>query len=629
MLTTTQHRSIFFSLALVLGLVTLSSCSFEKRLSDTTHVVPPPPKLPKQAQELITELSDPKSVPELITSIDPNQEIQDTPAYSKEASKALQSHIQLLRTLIHAELFQQGQTVLDKLSQQRLPKQHSVSLELLKAEMLAKQHKPEQAIRHIEKLKINNPITSITLKAYIWLITQHPIKAIETYIQGFNSNINDQQKRFLSNKIWNLLQTHALAISTKPYNNSSHLLTGWITLHEAVSEQNTMQYKLLAYADWKEEWPIHPATNYPPRQLLALEHLDTQATQIAFLLPFSGKLSKISNSIRDGFISAIYQEVSRHPTYSVPQLTFYDTEKNKNIKNLYRKAVRNGAEFIVGPLKKSSADKLNSIAQHDIPILALNFTSQLPVSNNFHIFSLKLEDEIYQLTQYIKKLRLEQGVVFHPESNTGYRSVSALQAYWGQNAFKHLEIGFFQNNDSIFKMVEETLLIKDSTDRKKSLENQIGKNVNLNLRSRNDIDFFVLLTDALATETIRLALEYHHVKPAAFFATSQIKQNAKALSNNLEKLNNIIFTQMPWTITPSQLKSSIDLHFENADKYSTFYAVGTDIFLIQDQLSYMQRFPDYQLAANTGNLSLKDQQIQRETLLVQYKYGKIVPIIDK
>ena len=114
--------------------------------------------------------------------------------------------------------------------------------------------------------------------------------------------------------------------------------------------------------------------------------------RIAVLLPLSGGLSAAAKPVRDGFLSGYYAE-----TRNRPAVTFYDSATGADA--AYRKAVADGADYVVGPLDRDQVGSLFSRGALDVPILALNHANGTPPPGSVS-FSLAPEDEGIAAAEY-------------------------------------------------------------------------------------------------------------------------------------------------------------------------------------------------------------------------------------
>ena len=122
-----------------------------------------------------------------------------------------------------------------------------------------------------------------------------------------------------------------------------------------------------AIAMWQQRYPDHPALdNIIPDIIDRSRQLPKQPLQVALLLPFTGKYNDVSIAIREGFMAAWYES-----KYNKPIIRIYNTDAD-NVVEIYEQAIVEGAEFIVGPLQKSSISNLIKHGDIKVTTLVLN-----------------------------------------------------------------------------------------------------------------------------------------------------------------------------------------------------------------------------------------------------------------
>ena len=152
--------------------------------------------------------------------------------------------------------------------------------------------------------------------------------------------------------IWDDLNRTKSTVLRELRNSTSSNMSAWIEL--AIINQ-TMLFKgdLLeqALASWVEQYPQHIATPLITNEISKLsKEAVLRPEQIALLLPLSGQYKKASHAIREGILSAWYDDKNYRP-----KIKIYDTNA-LNISSVYQQAVAEGADFVIGPLEKQAIE---------------------------------------------------------------------------------------------------------------------------------------------------------------------------------------------------------------------------------------------------------------------------------
>jgi outer membrane PBP1 activator LpoA protein len=145
---------------------------------------------------------------------------------------------------------------------------------------------------------------------------------------------------------------------------------GWVELTRAIKKNAEDPVQgTNAIQSWRKEFVGHPALpqileNQVPRVTTRY----SKTRQIALLLPKTGPYAKAARAIYDGIMAAHNSQ----PDYQRPVIKIYDNSNSTTTLRLYKRALADGADKIVGPLVKESVTQLAKARSLDVPVLALN-----------------------------------------------------------------------------------------------------------------------------------------------------------------------------------------------------------------------------------------------------------------
>ena len=309
--------------------------------------------------------------------------------------------------------------------------------------------------------------------------------------------------------------------------------------------------------------------------------------KLAVLLPQTGTLAVAGNAIRDGLLSAYYAE-----TRSKPGIRFYDTQGSATgAKAAYDRAVKEGAQMIIGPIGKDEVAALHEAAG-SIPVLVLN---RLDSPSNRHVlnFSLSPEREGELIADRLLGKGLLQTVVFSQNSDSNSRMLAAFE--------KRYQTG----GGSVLLKAPAPVFGKDAE----------GVAVNPVLpEAVREAKAVLLLLNGDAAKPPRAALALNGASGIPVFAGTDITENRDAKTNT--QLDGIEFLQMPWlvsrgnslNITAAQLLKLPSARGPGA-KLNAF---GADAWLIATRLPLWLASPNSEIAGTTGGLHLEpDGRIER------------------
>ncbi|HHY0818968.1 TPA: penicillin-binding protein activator, partial [Klebsiella pneumoniae] len=238
---------------------------------------------------------------------------------------------------------------------------------------------------------------------------------LEPYLAKNELATNHQQ-------IWSLLKSMTpstlQALEEEP---APDVTTGWLRLAALVNEFGAQPSQLARQlAGWKQSFPNHPAQSDMPAGLGDLAITDNGSLQqIAVFLPLSGNLEAQGAAIRNGMLMSYKENQSQFT------LNFYDTQ-GKAMGDLYKQAIQEGANMIIGPLLKDQVEELLK-SNPTVPVLALNELDKPIVNDNTFYFSLSAAADASQAAQYLYGQGYRKPLLIAAQGRIGYSSIKAFE----------------------------------------------------------------------------------------------------------------------------------------------------------------------------------------------------------
>ncbi|MFI4968776.1 MAG: penicillin-binding protein activator, partial [Lysobacterales bacterium] len=172
--------------------------------------------------------------------------------------------------------------------------------------------------------------------------------------------------------------------------------------------------------------PSHPVGTMQPGANGAMQAEGYQPLkQVALLLPLGGQLANISQSIRDGFLTAYFGDnAERRPTVRI-----YDSGKTPvEAIAAYNAAVADGADHVVGPLQRESVGELfhQTLSAR---VLALNHpdTGEVPPPGSAE-FGLLPDAEGAQVAEHMRERGIARVAVIASDADWAERAARAFRA---------------------------------------------------------------------------------------------------------------------------------------------------------------------------------------------------------
>jgi outer membrane PBP1 activator LpoA protein len=148
--------------------------------------------------------------------------------------------------------------------------------------------------------------------------------------------------------------------------------------------------------------------------------------KLAVLLPLSGNLATAASPVRDGLLAGYYGEHRRRP-----DIAFYDTTGTPaGAVAAYRKAVGDGADYVLGPLGRDEVAALFRETALDVPSLALNRGTSAP-PNGHASFALAPEDDGIAAAEYLLDQRVRRVLILVGNDDALRRSATAFREHLG------------------------------------------------------------------------------------------------------------------------------------------------------------------------------------------------------
>lgn len=445
-------------------------------------------------------------------------------------------------------------------------------------------------------------------------------------------------------QIWQLLTTQPLStLHSMTTNVRGDTYQGWIELALAHAESGlNARRRGSDIEQWQERFPNHPANErfvanlYAPNRFGGFTIDGESIDQIAVLLPISDSATAVAaEAIRDGIIAAYNQSRSRQLT---PTLRFYDIGENPAyVRAAYQDALADGADAVIGPLRKQAVAAIVTQRQVLVPTITLNTVDSAAAAGatsdavaNVIQFGLAPEDEARSAASRAIALSLKNAIVLQTDDSRGDREARAFQEAMYDHGGDVLHIAILPTEQYDYsEQIRDALLITESDQRFRSLSSTVGEKLFFEPSIRNDVDVIFLAVTSEQARSVRPQLDFFHATAVPRFGTSRVAALDDDEKSNRD-LNTIFYADAPWVLRESlredPLRREVLTSFPNAEGvYSKLYALGADAFNLVTNLDALGKGET--LNGYTGDLQLtNDGRIQRLLDWAQYQNGKSVPI---
>jgi len=336
----------------------------------------------------------------------------------------------------------------------------------------------------------------------------------------------------------------------------------------------------LANQDLQAQQPEAPATSSP---------------HVAVLLPIkSPAVGRQADAVRLGILEA----AKVHRGTTLPLIVYATSDESFDVMEAYERAVRSGAQLVIGPLTRSAVTALAATQLVNVPTLALNAPeAESVLPPNLYLFGLQLENEAKQVAQLARE-KGRRALIIGSETALSRRLAQSFA-----DEFAHR-----------------------------------GGTVVDQFQYTSDAPVLVKLRDSIAagiSEVIFLALDAQRARlvrsylggAQPIFATSLVYVSSEPLANF--ELNGVYFVDMPWLLSPDHpAVLAYARQPQTSLEFQRFYALGIDAYrLVQDLLrSTADRVT---LDGVTGTISpARDHRFLRESVPAQFNQGETRTLSD-
>jgi outer membrane PBP1 activator LpoA protein len=497
---------------------------------------------------------------------------------------------------------------------------------------------PDQALNLLEPLS-RQPLPQDhrarveALRADAWFQKGEPVRAIELYLQRENWLHDDFSVRQNRHRLWaGLKASNAQVLRNATEITYDWNIQGWLALG---SLANSTGEQGIGWSNgivqWRDSYGDHAANDILNEMDLPEAGTLQYPRQIALILPLSGNNAAAGKAIRNGFLGAYFNAVAGFE--NAQQVRVYDINEYGGALAAYETAVRDGAEFVVGPLLRRNVSALAEESLLPVPVLALNYLPDdvIAAPPGFYQFALAPEDEARSAALRAINDDLKRGVALVPNTDWGRRVLTSFVNEFEAAGGELLDYSSYQPTVQDFSLeIQELMALSQSVQRYQRLRANIGGPLQFDPRRRQDIDFVFLAADAKAGRLIKSQLKFHYSGDLPVYSTSFIYSMDGRSDTDL---NEVMFAETPWVIDPpAWIADFPELYgeFWPAEKRLTrLHAMGYDAYHLVGGLFPARTGPMEEIIGATGTLYLDpDGRVHRRMAWARFVRGQPEPLPD-
>ena len=454
-----------------------------------------------------------------------------------------------------------------------------------------------------------------------------PLKGAQVLISN-HSLLDDEQQKDAINRTWQLLRESAhdeLEEASLQATVSDE--QGWLELALSMreTERDTLEAQSGTIRRWQQNWPDHPATVTPPRELELLASLpDQRPEHLALALPLSGPLAGPGRAVREGFMAAFYQDTNgNHPI----ELTIHDTGQDQ-FRQVYAELLETNPDLVIGPLDRDELSRLTDQPALPIPVLALNYLDRREKApEQLYQFGLAGEDEVRQVANRLEAEGHRNALVFAPSGSWGNRMISAFEQAHEDQGGRMVRAARFDRGENLNQVVADGFAINESRRRANALMRLTGTSMQYEPRRRQDVDAIVMLASPAQARQFKPLFAFYYGGRLPVYGTSLLYASTPDPSRDSD-LDGTRFTDLPWVLEPNETLRPLlrQLFPALAERYDRLFALGVDSYQLASRLPLLEEVSDAWISGHTGRLTMDEQgALEREQLWARFESG--VPVI--
>ncbi|NNC77440.1 MAG: penicillin-binding protein activator [Woeseiaceae bacterium] len=480
-----------------------------------------------------------------------------------------------------------------------------------------------------ESLPLEHRLRIEALRADAWFQKGDPARAVEIMLQRESWLTRSRERERNRQRLWQgLTVSSAQNLRDSADLATDPLVRGWLALGAlaAATGQQGIGWAN-GVARWRDLYSGHPAMSI-------VDDLDLTATdspypqQVALLLPLSGSAASAGKAIQNGFFGAYFSTAGELANSQI--IRVYDVEAEGGAGAAYASAVRDGAEFVVGPLLRSEVTELANDILVPVPVMTLNYLADNTMAPpGLYQFALAPEHEAAAAAERAIADGHRRAVALVPNSDWGRRVFGSFATTFEALGGTVLDYrSYASGNPDYSNTIEDLMALSGSVRRYQRLRANIGGPLQFDPRRRQDVEMIFMAADASAGRLMKSQLKFHYSGDLPVYSTSSIY--AMDGRSNAD-LNGIMFADTPWIVSPQpwieRLPALYEEYWPQQRRLGRLHAMGYDAYQLVAPIYASRGGQINQIDGASGRLYLDaDGRVQRGLAWAQFQNGEPVAL---
>jgi outer membrane PBP1 activator LpoA protein len=412
-------------------------------------------------------------------------------------------------------------------------------------------------------------------------------------------------------------------------NTLDPIVRGWLTI--GLLAKSTGQQGA-GWAGGVQRWqaanPEHPAIAFLGELSVSDPALSEYPRRIALLLPLTGQAGRAGHAVQNGFLGAYF--ASAGGLDDRQSVRIYDVNAEGGATAAYTTAVDEGAEFVVGPLLKSSVQELANDIIPPVPVLILNHLPEDTLAPpGLFQFALAPEDEAASAAARALDDGHTRAVALVPDNDWGRRVLTSFATEFEGLGGTLLDYRSFQLGVQDFSNDIEALMgLTGSVQRYQRMRANLDVPLQFDPRRRQDAELIFVATNAATARLLKSQLKFHYSGDLPVYSTSSV--NSMDGRPNTD-LNGVMFADAPWVIDPQPWIENLPQQYAefwpDERRLARLHAMGYDAYNLIAALYIARGLGIADFDGASGRLSLDATgKVRRQLAWAQFQNGEVVAL---
>lgn len=539
-----------------------------------------------------------------------------------------------IENLIRAAQIQQARQRLDAVSVKGLDYSFLARKRLLQSRITLLEGDARKALKQLRPIRNTKQLDPALQGDIHWVKAQALSRLGENYaaarflIARSQFLVTPEETLANQRELWIILTSMSeTELASRMKKEKRPITSAWLSLaHIGVKYADSRHAIVRGVKAWLKEHPKHPVDKEFLNEIMRAEtKLIGRVNNIALLLPMTSRHKRAAEAVRDGFMAM--DAANTKPEKPVVRL--YDIgEDPKEVAKVYKQAVKDGADFVVGPLGVDATQAVIDRTNLERPTLLLSHSDERIGAANIFQFALSPEQEAEQVAEraYLEGHRM--AAVLFPNNPLGERMSKAFSKYWETLGGLVVQSTMYDAKAGDHADALKGLLnITQGEERRIKLRLMLKRPIKYEARIRSDIDFIFLAADRSSARLVKPQLSFHQARHLPVYATSHV-YSGKPNRREDQDLSGIIFGDMPWMLLSDGHINDIKQRLQQDWPYSgtvldRLYALGVDSYAVIPYLNRIGSGTGNRFNGVTSSLSLTPSgRLHRQLVWAQFRGGK-------